>query len=368
LLDRDCPHRGADLSYGRAEPDGLRCPFHGWKFDTTGQCTETPGEPEGSKLCTRIKQRSYPLALKNGVIFAWLGAGSPPAFATLDCFEAPATHSFAFKGLLACNWLQALEVGIDPAHASFLHRYFEDESLDASYGRQFRGASAGSDWPMTRVLREFPRPDIKVDATDFGLQLTALRKLNDDLMHVRVTQCLFPQAFVIPLAEDITITQWHVPVDDTHTYWYAMFTGYQEPLDHAQMRAQRLKLYSLPDYVPRVGAHNRYGFNAAEQRSKTYTGMGDDINVHDQWAVESPGAIADRTREHLGTTDKAIMLYRRKLISAIEAVQTSGAAPVHSNAMGQVSAPQTVDCIAPLASWEDFAQQKVATRRAGVPW
>jgi phthalate 4,5-dioxygenase len=264
--------------------------------------------------------------------------------------------------------LQALEVGIDPAHASFLHRYFEDESLDASYGRQFRGASAGSDWPMTRVLRDFPRPDIKVDATDFGLQLTALRKLNDELMHVRVTHCLFPQAFMIPLAEDITITQWHVPVDDTHTYWYAIFTGFKEPLDHAQMRAQRLKLYSLPDYIPRVGTHNRYGFNAAEQRSKTYTGMGDDINVHDQWAVESPGAIADRTREHLGTTDKAIMLYRRKLISAIEAVQTSGAAPVHSNAMGQVSAPQTVDCIAPLATWEDFAQQKVAARRAGAPW
>ena len=380
LLDRDCPHRGADLSYGRVEPDGLRCPFHGWKFDVAGNCLETPAEPEGSKLCTRIKQRSYPLARKSGVIFAWMGEvegkgegegeGEPAAFAALDCFAAPATHTFAFKGLLNCNWLQALEVGIDPAHASFLHRYFEDESLDASYGKQFRGASAGSDWPMTKVLREFPRPEISLKATSYGLQLTALRKLSDAQMHVRVTNCVFPQAFVIPLSDDITITQWHVPVDDTHTYWYAIFTGFQAPLNHAQMREQRLKLYSLPDYIPRVGAHNHYGFNAQEQQGTTYTGMGDDINVHDQWAVESPGAIADRTREHLGTTDKAIMAFRRQLLAAIDTVRAGGTPPMHLDAAaaGQITGPLTVDGIAPLASWESFAEQQDAARRARAGW
>ena len=130
LIDRHCPHRGADLCFGRLENNGLRCPFHGWHFNRDGQCVEQPGEPEGSKMHTRIKSTAYPVVEKNGIVFAYLGDGAPPEFPALDCFAAPETHVFAFKGLWECNWLQALEVGIDPAHASFLHRFLEDE--DAS--------------------------------------------------------------------------------------------------------------------------------------------------------------------------------------------------------------------------------------------
>ena len=166
LIDRDCPHRGADLSFGRHEGDGLRCPFHGWKFDVTGQCIETPAEPTGSKLCSHVKQRNYPLAERSGILFGWFGPedSTPPPLPALDCFTAPNTHTFAFKGLWQCNWLQAFEVGVDPAHASFLHRFFFDESLDDTYGKQFRGASAGDiegqRWPMTKVMREFDQPKI----------------------------------------------------------------------------------------------------------------------------------------------------------------------------------------------------------------
>ncbi|GAA0008441.1 hypothetical protein BRDID11002_84500 [Bradyrhizobium diazoefficiens] len=101
---------------------GLRCAFHGWLFDATGQCIETPAEPKDSKLCQNIRQRSYPVVEKSGILWAYLGEGEPPAFPEIDCFVAPDTHTFAFKGHMACNWLQALEVGIDPAHASYLHR------------------------------------------------------------------------------------------------------------------------------------------------------------------------------------------------------------------------------------------------------
>ncbi len=119
LLDRDCPHRNADLSFGRHEGDGLRCPFHGWKFDAEGKCLDTPAEPVGSKLCERVKQRAYPVIERSGVLFAWLGEpGKAPPFPKFDCFEAPSTHTFAFKGMWQCNWLQAFEVGIDPAHTS----------------------------------------------------------------------------------------------------------------------------------------------------------------------------------------------------------------------------------------------------------
>lgn len=328
MLDRDCPHRGADLAFGRIESGGLRCLFHGWLFDGKGNCLQTPAEPAESKLCSRIKQAAYPVVEKSGTIFAYIGDGEPPAFPEFDCFVAPMTHTFAFKGLFECNWLQALEVGIDPAHASYLHRFFNDHDTSESYGKQFRSASADSSLAITKVLREFDLPEIQVDGTDYGMRLTALRKLSDTDTHVRVTNLVFPQAFVIPMSAEMTISQWHVPVDDTHCYWYAIFTSFTEPVNKQRMRDQRLQLYELPDYKSRKNKLNNYGYDVNEQLTSTYTGMGDDINVHDQWAVESQGPIQDRTREHLGTTDKGIIAYRRMLVEAIESTLAGGGAPM----------------------------------------
>ena len=381
LLDRDCPHRGADLAFGRHEGDGLRCPYHGWKFSVSGACLETPAEPQASRLCDGIRQRCYPVREQAGVLFAWLGpeALEPPPLPALDCFAAPPTHSFAFKGLWQANWLQAFEVGIDPAHTSFLHRYLQDESLDTvgsnAAGRQFRSASAGEvsgeRWPMTRIMREFHRPDILVEPRAYGMQITTLRAMSAQHTHVRVTQSIFPATFVIPLSETLTITQMHVPVDDERTYWYSFFTSYGAPLDHEAMRAQRLRFISPPDYVPKAGRHNGWGFDPAEQASRTYLGMGEeDINVHDQWAVESGGAIRDRTREHLGTSDRAIIAYRRALDQAIAQVSAGGVAP--GIAQSEVAAlrrgPDTVDGIAPAEGWEAWWPAQVRARRDRAPW
>src|SRR5215469_12833370 len=140
LLDRHCPHRGSDLCFGRLEDGGLRCAFHGWLFDTSGQCIEQPGEPVDSHAHRHLRHRAYPCEQRNGIVFAYLGDGAPPAFPAFDCFQAPTAHTFAFKGWWECNWLQALEVGIDPAHASYLHRFFEDEDCSKAYGKQFRDA------------------------------------------------------------------------------------------------------------------------------------------------------------------------------------------------------------------------------------
>ena len=377
LIDRDCPHRGADLSFGRYEGDGLRCPFHGWKFDVTGQCTETPAEPAGSTLHERIRQRRYPTAQRSGVVFGWFGdeGSTPPPFPALDCFTAPDTHTFAFKGLWRCNWLQAFEVGIDPAHASYLHRFFFDEGLDEAYGRQFRGASLGTvdgqKLPMTKVMREFDRPDIRHEPMPYGLRLTTLRPINDQITHVRVTNAVFPHTFVIPLSETMTITQIHVPVDDHNNYWYAFFTSFTDPVDKETMRNQRLEAVDLPDYIPRKGRQNNWGFDPAEQRSRTYLGMGEsDINVHDQWACESMGAIQDRTREHLGTSDKVIMANRRLLQQAIDAVERGDTPPGMAGA--DVAAtrhgPDTVDGIAPSDDWARWWRDAVTAKRRGAPW
>src|SRR5919199_1170808 len=305
LLDRACPHRGADLAYGRLEDGGLRCAFHGWLFAPDGRCLQTPAEPEGSRLCEHIRLRAY------------LGEGEAPAFPHFDAFVAPPEYTFAFKGYWDCNWLQALEVGIDPAHASWLHKFFEDEDPSANYGRQFRGLPADAEIPISKVLREFDRPEIRIERTDYGMRLQTLRRINDEQTHIRVTNVLFPQAFVIPMNAEMTISQWHVPVEDTGCYWYSIFTSFGAPVEKETMRNQRLKTYPAPDYRPIFHRGNQWGFDAEEQRSRTFTGMGFDINIHDQWACESMGRIADRTRENLGTTDKGIVLYRRLLLDAI---------------------------------------------------
>jgi phthalate 4,5-dioxygenase len=363
LLQRHCPHRGADLAFGRLEPDGLRCAFHGWKFDGAGKCVETPAEPEGSRLCEHIKTVAYPVVEKSGILFGYLGNDAPPAFPAFDCFVAPDAYTFAFKGYWDCNWLQALEVGIDPAHASWLHKYFEDEDTAGSYGKQFRGVPSDSDLPISKVLREHDRPEIRVERTDYGMRLHTLRRMSDAQTHIRVTNILFPQAFVIPMNAEMTITQFHVPVDDTGCYWYSIFTSFGAPVDKDTMRSLRLKTYPAPDYKPVFSRSNGWGFDALEQKSKTFTGMGFDINIHDQFACESQGVIADRTKENLGTSDKGIVLYRRLLVDAIRK-NDAGQFVVADKGSG----PPAIDGIGPTASIDEYWKDADQKRRQQSQW
>lgn len=369
LIGRQCPHRGADLCYGRREDNGMRCPFHGWHFDRTGQCVEQPGEPEGSRMHENIRVPSYPVVEKNGIIFAYMGPGDPPPFPALDCFAAPDTHVFAFKGLWECNWLQAMEVGIDPAHASFLHRFLEDEDPADGYGQQFRDKAANTDMTMTQLLREYPRPEIKVEETDFGMRLIALRHLDDGRTHVRVTNQIFPEAICIPMSNEMTITQWHVPVDDENCYWYSMFTSFGAPVNKDLMREQRIKEHRLPDYAPLKNKRNNYGYDPAEQARQTYTGMGMDINVHDQWAVESPGPIFDRTNEHLGKTDVGIIKYRKILREAIASLdENTGGLKMQNGATEAITGPISVDAISLDADWTKVYEARDQERRATCDW
>jgi hypothetical protein len=223
---------------------------------------------------------------------------------------------------------------------------------------------------MTRVLREYVNPVIEVEETDYGLRIAALRTIDDARTHVRVTNLAFPQAFVIPMSQDMTITQWHVPVDDVSCYWYAIFTSFGPPVNRQEMREQRLALYELPDYRPKLGRANNYGFDPLQQKNQTYTGMGFDINVHDQWAIESQGRIQDRTREHLGQSDKAIVAFRRMLLAAIDQAER-GERPLMAltaDEAASVVGPATVDGIGETVRWRDYWVRVDAERRQAADW
>ncbi len=188
--------------------------------------------------------------VKNGIIFAYLGEGEAPAFPDFDCFLAPGTHAFAFKGLIECNWLQALGRHRSSPR-SYLHRFYEDEDTGAAYGKQSAPPPPIPDIPMTRLLREFPRPKLDVEATDYGLRLFALRKLDEKAHACAGDQPRLSLRLRDPDEFGVTITQWHVPVDDTSCYWYAIFTQLRKAVDHVAMRgatAEALPASRLPSF------------------------------------------------------------------------------------------------------------------------
>lgn len=370
LLGRHCSHRGADLSYGRLEDGGLRCLYHGWLYNVEGRCLEQPAEPETNQFCNKIRHTAYPCEVRNGIVFAYMGPGTPPRFPAFDCFQAPEAFTFAFKGFIDCNWLQALEGGIDPSHVSFLHRFFVDDDPATGYGQQFRDNTAGANIPVTQILRDIPRPQLEVERTPYGLRLFALRRFDESHMHMRVTNLMFPNAIVVPMSSDMVIAQWHVPIDDRRSWWYAIFYDFRQRVDKETMRQQRLALYTLPQYMPQRNRSNHYGFDPAEQRDLTYTGMGMDINVHDTWAVESAGAIQDRTVEHLGAADKGITAYRRLLLRAIRESE-QGAAPSFPGSEASpshVCGPVAIDVIVASDTWQTAWKAEDQMRREASEW
>ncbi|PZF85643.1 Rieske 2Fe-2S domain-containing protein [Jiangella anatolica] len=370
LISRFCAHRGVDLSYGRLENDGVRCLYHGWLYDGEGRCVEQPAEPEHSQFLGKIRIANYPCVERNGIIFAYLGAGDPPPFPHYDCFVAPEEYTFAFKGLWECNWLQGLEGGIDPSHVSFLHRFIQEDPREV-YGQQFSEEVEGTGKKLSMLVGENYRPDIEVESADHGLRVFALRQLTEDIKHVRVTNLLFPNAFVVPFGNSKVFTQWHVPIDDETHYWYMIWYDFAERTDKDTLLQQRLEGVSLPDYRPLRNRSNNWGFDAREQKELTYTGMGLDINVHDQWAVESMGPIQDRTVERLGVSDRAVTANRRLLLRAIDAFAAGGQTPAHpvgEDDAAALTGPLAVDTIAANDVWQTRWIEREQERRKASPW
>ena len=370
LIGRWCAHRGVDLAYGRLEECGMRCLYHGWLYDADGRCVEQPAEPAHSRFHTKIRHVSYPVRERNGIVFAYLGGGDPPPFPDYDCFIAPDAYTFAFKGLWECNWLQGVEGGIDPSHVSFLHRFLDEDPRE-TYGQQFAELVEGTDKTLSALVGENYRPDIEVESTDYGLRVFAVRDLGAEIRHVRITNLMFPNAFVVPFGNTKVFAQWHVPIDDHSHYWYMILYDFAEQTDKETLWNQRISEVTLPDFRPVRNRANEWGFDIAEQQTLTYTGMGLDINVHDQWAVESMGTIQDRTVERLGVSDRAVTANRRMLLRAIddhEAGQPTPGRATDDASARALTGPLAFDTIARADAWQEGWRAGEARRRERSPW
>jgi phenylpropionate dioxygenase-like ring-hydroxylating dioxygenase large terminal subunit len=319
LLGRSCSHRRADLSYGRLEEGGLRCLYHGWLYDVHGRCLDQPAEPEHSNLKCDVKHKAYPCREISGLIFTYMGEDEPPVLPDYEFLQQDEKHRLLTKVYLDCNWLQALEGNIDPAHLSYLHR--PARPVDSR-------AVPGSTQSADTYYRDDTRPTLEYERTDFGLRIYSIRKSGEREKYVRITSFIMPNKAAI-IGNEGRVGQgyqvnWHTPIDDTHHLRFDVAFNRVKPFNVESKNMADIS----PDGRLLRNLGNRYLQDRAEMITKNYTGMGSNFLIHDAFAVESAGPIHDRSQEFLGFSDIIIVAARKQLLDGIAAVQ-NGKTPMH---------------------------------------
>jgi phthalate 4,5-dioxygenase oxygenase subunit len=322
LLGLHCSHRGTDLSYGRVEDGGLRCLYHGWLYDVCGRVVEQPGEPAGGAHRHEVHHPAYPCREAGGVVFAYMGPGEPPLLPNYEFLTVPAEHRTVVKIYEECNYLQGNEGNIDPVHLSFLHQALDEAQIAR------RRIVPGSDTTDNALLGGDIAPTIEVEMTDYGLRIYTLRNSGRDKRYIRITNFVMPNLSVFggsTVGAGYSI-HWHVPIDDTHHWKYTFAFSREKPLDDFMRHRNRAELTA--DYRLTRNRENRYQQDRESMKTQTFTGMGTNFQAHDAFATESQGAIQDRTREHLVSSDKAIVAARKLLLNAMKDVE-EGRDPQH---------------------------------------
>ncbi|HLF78096.1 MAG TPA: Rieske 2Fe-2S domain-containing protein [Dehalococcoidia bacterium] len=309
LFTQACPHRGASMFFGRNEEGGLRCVYHGWKFDKTGACVDMPSEPAESNFKNKVRTTAYPTHEWNGYVWAYMG---PPE--TMKSFREPAPSIPremwpTARVLSECNWVQALEGNIDTSHISYLHRNLEHFSL-APDETDRPGVPSNE---MSTFIRAYDRaPSVEVQETWYGFRYAGIRQTPAGYKHVRMTEFIMPfttRVATIPVSSTVSFGSM-VPIDD-YNCWRGTANG-----------GLRGAAAGGDGVVPKGGIAprtqnqaNDFLIDREKQRNFSYTGILG-INQQDMAVTESMGAIYDRGHEHLGTTDRAIITLRKMLIKA----------------------------------------------------
>ena len=324
LLGLHCPHRGADLSMGRIENGGLRCLYHGWLFDVNGACLEQPSEPADSEFRHKVCHLAYPCREVAGIIFAYLGPGTPPLLPAYEPFAVPSGHRYVTKLFHGCNYFQAAEGNMDPSHTSFLHR-----QLDAPADLKRPVAGTNGTLPMHFYIQD-SAPHIETEETDFGARIVSLRQTKEGKVYFRVHNFILPSICTVvgPMGGDGYYMFWHVPIDDTHHWRYEIMFRRSAPLDDKDWkRIHEIRAEVGEDYKSIRNKANGYLQDREAMKTWSFSGMGRIFNVQDVAIVEGSGTILDRTKEYLGSSDKALITCRRLFFKALRDVQAGKQAP-----------------------------------------
>jgi phthalate 4,5-dioxygenase oxygenase subunit len=340
LVDAFCPHRRAPMFFGRNEECGLRCVYHGWKFDKHGTCVDVPSEPAGSLFKTKVTIASYPTWEGGGLVWTYMGpAEHQPPVPDYELTRAPRTHRQVSKTFEDCNWLQALEGGLDTSHSSFAHNNdIHDKGL---------------------LRSQDTAPRIEVYKTPYGYTYAGIRSI-EDKDYVRAYHYVMPAQQMrgrvmsrrggqIDPTPTINGHIW-VPIDDMTCWVYNWMYSYSPEIPITEAYAIKLETQfgrGPRDMIPgtfklKANRANDYFIDRDVQRNKTFTGI-TGVNTQDMALQEGMGAVVDRSREHLGTSDRAIIAMRQLLMEAMD--DREAGQPVRGTDSATYSRVRAVDLV-----------------------
>jgi phthalate 4,5-dioxygenase oxygenase subunit len=328
IVEPHCPHRGANLYHGRNEECGIRCAFHGWKFDVDGNCVDLPTSPPESDYKNTIKLLAYPTREWGDMIWVYMGPREKmPELPQLEFGLVPAAHRYVSKKWQDCNWVQSVEGALDTAHFSFLHMVVgkDAEKQKATWAKAAIGDQTKPD-DRIRWVQNDCRPKFSVLGHDTGLVVGAARRTDTADLYWRISQYLMPNHAYTPTAfpGEIYYGQCWVPVDDTTCWIYTYSWHPDRPFTNTERTkfAQGFNVHAElgEDYKPLRNARNEYLMDRQVQKNETFTGI---VGVSEQDAAiqDSQGPIQDRTKEHLGPTDVGIVEFRKLMMGAARGLQ-----------------------------------------------
>ncbi|HEX5141853.1 MAG TPA: Rieske 2Fe-2S domain-containing protein [Dehalococcoidia bacterium] len=349
VIDAFCPHRGAPMYFARNEESGLRCVYHGWKFDVTGQCVDLPNTPEGDTFVQKVKTIAYPTFEAGGMVFAYMGPKEKqPPIPDFDFAKVPAENIYVTKFQLECNWLQATEGDFDPSHGVFLHSTldnnasnpgftrFGNRAVNALSGRPQRNFLEGpvdpnEPYPYAVGNRRFKKDDIRakdqlvdIDGAFYAIARVPLsdgsERVSLGLRFLMPAYC--PPGVARPGHYSANI---RVPIDNEKMMFFRLRWSLSR-MTQDDLVEYRQGGYAYPEMIPgtwktRANVFNDYEVDRLGQKTHLYSGiktfpLQDIAMMENQW-----GPIAKREREHLVAMDYHMIYLRRKLIAAAKAMK-----------------------------------------------
>lgn len=326
VMDEACPHRGASLALARNENCALQCLYHGWRIARDGTVVETPSEPDDSTFKDRVRHAAYPAYEAGDLVWAYLGdSGTVPAVPEFEFTGKRDDQVYTIRVIERCNWAQALEGVLDSAHIGFLHNNLAKRLLAGE-----ENAYTGGGGLLSQIATD-GHPRLHVENTPYGFQYAAVRKAfqgDRETSYVRTSHFIAPFYGMFPAPEGWGFQQAFVPIDDYNTMFY--FVHYRlddEPLPPGER--ENIDMWSgtqnlMPDGGLEYTIDNWWKQNRRAMKHGSFSGLAG-VQVEDFAAQESMGQIFDRSREHLGTSDAAVIRMRRLMLAALRS--TAGKPP-----------------------------------------
>lgn len=356
IIDEACPHRGVSMALARNEQNGLRCIFHGWKFDADGALIDAPAEPEArrEKFCASIKVNRYLAREAAGVVWVFVGEGKAPPFPDFEFMSLPAGQVCIRRAVVPYNWVQGLEAHLDSSHVGFLH---------SGWAKQDTGHTEKKQREMINKMLADNSPRFEMDDTGYGMTESALRNLGDGITYARIREVVLPFHTFIPAPPNAHCSsRISVPIDDeSSAEWYVLYDPVKT-LNPEIIRAFFFNTASDPDnFAANLGDKSTlWDQDRAAMKQGHFSGLTKNLSFEDFIVQASMGRRFDRSKEQLGSADAIVVRVRRLLLEAVRAFDAGKPAPWNSADIDyRLIRAQSVEFGADK-TWRDFIRRRAA--------